>query len=309
MKTLTNLADDYLEQLRSRNFSSNSLVNYRLECRLFLAYLKEHHRLDTAAALLRSHLAAWRKNLARQCNPAGRPLAARTVNRKIAMITSFLRFLAAAGFLQKVPSEVMPRMREPQPLPAGVMPHAKVRKILAGVEAANPAGCRDRAILELLYTTGVRAAELVALDTGSVHFEAGVLSVSGKGGKDRVVPVGRTALRHLETYLRAVRPFLALPGAEPDALFLNARGERFAYHSLRAMVHKHCDGKMTGVNITPHSFRRSCTTELIRGGANLYHVKDLLGHERLDTLKHYTRLTITDLKKTHQKCHPREKDA
>jgi site-specific recombinase XerD len=88
---------------------------------------------------------------------------------------------------------------------------------------------------------------------------------------------------------------------------VNHRGERMAYHTLLHLVHHYANGQALDVNVTPHTFRRSCTTELIRGGANLYHVKELLGHETLETLKHYTRLTIVDLKKTHEKCHPRER--
>lgn len=306
MKTLENLADDYIDHIRGMNFSSRSIRVYRYECRWFLEYLKVNHQLETADMLLRTHISAWRKDLSRHRNRFGRPLAARTVNRKIAIIVSFLRFLSAGGYIQKVPEDALPRMREPQPLLSGVVAYAGVKKILGKVSPETPGGFRDRTILELLYTSGIRASELVGLDIGDVSFANSVISVTGKGRKERVVPVGGTAMRFLETYLRAVRPFLAV-GDEKDALFLNARGGRFAYHSLRYMVHKYCDGR-TDENITPHSFRRSCATELIRGGANLYHVKDLLGHERLDTLRHYTKLTITDLKKTHAKCHPREKD-
>ena len=93
------------------------------------------------------------------------------------------------------------------------------------------------------------------------------------------------------------------------ALFLNANGERLPYHQLRRMIQRHASKAGLTITVTPHTFRRSCTTEMLRGGAGMYHVKELLGHESLDTLKHYAKLTITDIKAAHAKCHPREKDA
>ena len=133
------------------------------------------------------------------------------------------------------------------------------------------------------------------------------------------MPVEKTAVRFLESYIVAVRPFLVkqrqfnlrgsviLPEDE-QALFLTSRGTRVSYPRFLEYVHAYA--KRAGIpgKVTPHTFRRSCTTELLRGGANMYHVKDLLGHESLETLTHYARLTITDLKKTHAKCHPRERD-
>jgi len=107
-------------------------------------------------------------------------------------------------------------------------------------------------------------------------------------------------------YLKAVRPFL-LKKADEQALFLNQAGERMPYHTFRRMVQRYAQAAGLDIKVTPHTFRRSCTTELIRGGANLYHVKELLGHENLETLKHYTKLTIEVLKATHARCHPRER--
>ena len=118
---------------------------------------------------------------------------------------------------------------------------------------------------------------------------------------------GATAVRLLEAYIKAVRPHLAT-GSGGKALFLDAAGRRMRYHTLRRLVHACAEAAGLHICVTPHTFRRSCTTELLRSGANMYHVKELLGHESLDTLKHYARLTITDLKKTHRRCHPRERD-
>lgn len=115
-------------------------------------------------------------------------------------------------------------------------------------------------------------------------------------------------MRLLESYLRGIRPFL-VPDANERALWLNAHGDRLRYHTLWRCMHRQVGRLYLPVAVTPHTFRRRCTTELIRGGANLWHVKELLGHEHLDRLQHYAKLTITDLKKTHAKCHPRERES
>ena len=129
----------------------------------------------------------------------------------------------------------------------------------------------------------------------------------GKYSKERIVPIGKTALKHLETYIIAVRPYLLCNTGE-EAIFLNKKGGRLHYEQVRCLLHSYAAQAGLDAIVTPHTFRRSCATEMLREGANIYHVKQLLGHETLNTLKHYAKLTITDLQKTHAKCHPRERD-
>ena len=161
-------------------------------------------------------------------------------------------------------------------------------------------------MLELLYTSGLRARELLGLDMASLNFANATAAVMGKGRKERIVPIGRTAMRHLQSYIKVFRPMLLMDPSE-QALFISPWGRRLSYNTFRRIVHRHFDSG-ADTSVTPHTFRRSCTTELIRGGANLYHVKEILGHATLDTLKHYVKLDISDLQKTHRLCHPREKD-
>jgi integrase/recombinase XerD len=201
---------------------------------------------------------------------------------------------------------MLPLLREPRNLPGSVLTHSQVKKMLARIPTDNSEGYRNRTMLELLYSTAIRAKELLGLDVGDLDLKHGTALIHGKGNKERLVPIGTTAIRYLETYFKAVRPFL-LRNKKEKALFLNRRGVRVTYEPFRSMVVS--SAQNAGFeNITAHTFRRSCATELIRNGANMYHVKELLGHESLDTLRHYAKLTINDLKKTHRKCHPREKE-
>lgn len=155
---------------------------------------------------------------------------------------------------------------------------------------------------------GLRAGEVLGLNLDGISLEYKTATVMGKGSKQRVVPIGRTAMRHLESYLKAVQGFFVRADRSEPALFLNINGQRLAIHNLARIISKAASVLSVDFPVTPHTFRRSCTTEMVRGGANLYHIKELLGHESLDTLRHYTRLTILDLQKTHARCHPRERE-
>ena len=306
-KTLMELLAEFLEHLRARRYSANTVKQNRYGNLLFLRWLQDAQGVATPERLRRAHLEAWQKHLGTQ-TVKGRPLRPRTLNKRIETVRNLLKHLAGQGYTARQLEEAIQYVKEPQVLPGSVLSHAQARKMLEGVATDTPAGYRNRTLLELLYTSGIRAGELIGMDAGHVDFANGTAWVRGKGEKERVVPIGRTALDLLENYVKGVRPFLLRDAAE-QALFLDEQGRRLPYHTLRRLVHACADRAGLAVNVTPHTFRRSCTTELIRGGAGMYHVKELLGHESLDTLKHYAKLTIRDLKKEHQRCHPREKDA
>jgi len=306
--TLRDLLDAFLVHGRTRNFRPRTIDSYRTECMRFLDWVEARHGVTTADRLRRSQLDAWLRHLANHRTPRGLPLTIKTVRMRIAVLRTFLKYLAARGYILGSLPDALVAPREPQTLPLSVLTHAQVKKLLASVRTGTPLGVRDRAILELLYTSGIRACEILALDVGDVDLHAGTAKVTGKGGKERVVPIGKSALRWIESYIQGVRPFVTIDDPDEQALFISYQGTRFKYSGFRRMVHIHADRLGFDVNVSPHTFRRSCTTELIRGGANMYHVKELLGHESLEMLKPYTKLTIQDLKKTHERTHPRERD-
>lgn len=308
IKTLRNLLDEFLMHGRARNLRPRTIESYRLEIGRFLDWLESAHGVLTGDRLRRSHLDAWLRHLNMHRTRSGLPMTVRTVSMRIAVVRAFLKHLALRSCISRALPEVLVSPRQPQTLPVNVLTHAQTRKLLSSVRTDTPQGVRDRAILELLYSSGLRSCEIIALDVGDVNLHEGTAKVTGKGGKERIVPIGRSALRWVETYIRAVRPFVTRDDPGEQAVFISYQGERLQYGGLRRMVHVYADRLGFDVNVTPHTFRRSCTTELIRGGANMYHVKELLGHESLEMLKPYTRLTIRDLKKTHEKTHPREHD-
>ena len=306
MKTLHEHLADYLDYKAALNFSAETVTTTRRNCGRFFRWLAGHYEVVTAERLRKTQLQRWQKHLAAWQTRKGTPLKARSINKHIENVRGFLKYLAYHGHIAPSLVDALQYVKEPQMLPGSVLSHAEVRKMLKRVDTTTPAGHRDRAMLELLYSSGIRVGELLGLDIESVDLCNATALVTGKGKKDRVVPIGKTALRYIESYIIAVRSFLLHDPTE-RALFIH-RGKRLGYQVFRRILRLAAVRARIDKPVSPHTFRRSCTTELIRSGANMYHVKELLGHESLATLKHYAKLTILDLKKTHAKCYPRERE-
>ena len=304
---LRDLLAAYLDELQSLNHSPTTLRSIRYNNQSFLGWLEETCRVRHVDQLRGRHLPVWLKYLSTYRTSRGRALKPRSVNKRIETVRGFLRYLAREGYVHRALTDRLVYVKEPSILPTSVLTHAQVKSLLDVVDTSQAQGYCDRTMLELLYSSGIRVAELLGLNLDGLDLPNATALVMGKGRKQRVVPMGRTALRFLENYLGGIRPHLQV-NPEERALFLDASGQRYPYHTLRRRLHVYAAKAGIDIQVTPHTFRRSCTTEMLRGGANMYHVKEMLGHESLDTLKHYARLTITDLKKTHRKCHPREKD-
>jgi len=306
MKTLDQLLEDSLDYDRSLQLSPNTIEAVGYVRKIFIDWLKNTYGVTTADQLRLSHLEAWQKYLPNKLTEKGLPIVARTINRYISVSRTYIKYLVRHGYVPQSFLDSLAHVKEPVVLPTSVLTHEQVRQVLGTIPTHRSIGYRNRTMLELLYSTGIRASELVRINVTDVDLVHGTVRVMGKGNRERMAPIGKTALRVLESYLRAVRPYLLRDPAEP-ALFV-AWGKRLPYHSVLRIVHQYADKLGFKVAVTPHTFRRSYTTELIRNGANIYHVKELLGHENLQTLKHYARLNIGDLQQTHARCHPRERE-
>jgi len=304
MKQYINELIDYLHSLNTSNRTTSCLYSYLNQ---FARWIKDNYGIDSPEKILKSHLNDYQKYLPKKLNKKSLPISPGAVNNHIWAVNKFLKYLYIKGNILNDLSTELQLVQEPSLLPTSVLNHTEAKCIFEQVDISTLEGYRDRTILELLYTTGIRVGELVGLKLHDVNFNDGTMKVFGKGRKERIVPIGKTALRYLESYLKAIRPFL--PGANDSrALFLNRRGLPLTHKTVQAIVPFYAEKAGIKFRVTPHTFRRSCTTELIRSNANLYHVKEILGHQSLDSLKPYTKLNIVDLKKTHALCHPRERD-
>lgn len=230
-------------------------------------------------------------------------ISPRSMARKSSALKGFYRFLLREGITDFDPTVVLERPRIGRPLPK-VMTIEEIERILAQPDIKTNLGLRDKAMLELLYATGIRESELISLTMTSINTTAEFLTVEGKGGRERVVPVGAFALQAVNEYLLNARPKLCKDITE-RTLFLNPYGKPMSRMGIWKIIKKY--SVMAGIShdISPHVFRHSCATHLLEGGASIMAVQEILGHVDVATTQIYTHLTAKDLKDAHRKAHPR----
>jgi integrase/recombinase XerD len=234
-----------------------------------------------------------------------RGLAPSTVERKVASVKSFHRFLVREGITENHPASRLPLPKVPQRLPE-VLSIGEVERLMEQPFGSGPVGLRDRAVLEVLYGCGLRVSELASLDTRDVALDEGVLRVFGKGGKERVVPVAGAAARALDEYVREGRLRLRTACATApagDPLFLSTRGRRLSRQAVFRIVRDR--GRRVGVDLHPHTLRHSFATHLLEGGADLRAVQELLGHADISTTQIYTHVDQRHLREEYLSTHPR----
>lgn len=309
-KTLLDLTHELYARFESLQSSPYTLARLRSAMRIFLEYLEDRHRVTAADMLTLDHMHAFQSHLSqRPTIKQGLPLKPSTINTIIKSVRAFLEMLHEYGYIHRPLAKHLVYIREPQMLPRSVLTHVQVRALMRKIDTGTPTGVRDRAIIELLYSSGIRIGELESLTLTDLDMEHATARVIGKGKKERFVPIGNTAMKWLTSYIRGIRPFLAQGGAtDITAVFLTDHGAPLSQPAVRQRVREYAAHLGLDIRVTPHTFRRSCTSEMIKSNANLYHVKQLLGHASFETLNHYAKLDITDLQKTHAKCHPRERD-
>jgi integrase/recombinase XerD len=230
-------------------------------------------------------------------------LSPRSMARKSSAIKGFYRFLLRENHIDKDPAALLERPRIGRPLPK-VLSQQEMEKILQQPDLSTAFGLRDRAILEILYATGIRESELIDLKIANLNFAAEFLSVTGKGGRERIVPVGQFAIAAINEYLNKGRNVL-LKDIGERTLFLNPYGKAMSRMGVWKIIRKYA--LMAGIDrdVSPHVFRHTCATHMLEGGASIIAVQEMLGHVDVSTTQIYTHLTGKDLKNIHRKAHPR----
>ena len=228
-----------------------------------------------------------------------------TVARKLASVRSFYRHLVDRGEMAASPADLVATPKREQHLPR-VLKEDEAAALLDSIPASTPLELRDRAIFELAYSAGLRAEELTTLDLGDADFDAEELRVHGKGGRERVVPVGEQAARALAAYLDRGRPLLARESERAEvALFLSKSGRRLGTSDLRRRLQAWTRRAGVPPGATPHTLRHSFATHLLEGGADLRTIQELLGHSTISTTQTYTRVESRRLRKVYARAHPR----
>lgn len=291
------LVDEYLTALvAERGASRHTREAYARDLARYLDFL-EDQGLRNVAAIRPPHLNAFFARL----RESG--LTERSVARALSAVRGLHRFLLATGRAAEDPAELVRRPRALHRLP-GVLSLPEVERLLAAPQTRRPDGLRDRAMLEFLYATGLRVSELTALPLGAVNLTAGFVRTVGKGDKERVIPVGREALRWLREYLERGRPAL-LRGRESPALFVGRRRGPLTRQAFWALLKRHA--RLAGIPraVSPHTLRHSFATHLLERGADLRAVQMMLGHADLGTTQIYTHVARAHLKEIHRRFHPR----
>lgn len=270
-----------------KNYSPHTLLNYKLD-------IKEFQRLSQETAIDKVDYPLLRRYLMELKIKQHKP---RTLARKISALRSFFKFLQREKIIQNNPALLLMTPKLDKKLPKFLSEEEMVR-FIESPSLKKEAGKRDRALLEALYSTGIRVSELVGLNMDSVDFIGNVVKVLGKGKKERLVPIGDKALD-------AIKDYLDSRAHNTNAIFLNRNGKRLTSRSINNIVDKYIQAGSFKFHISPHVLRHSFATHLLNRGADLRCVQELLGHANLSTTQIYTHVTTERLKNVYNKAHPR----
>jgi integrase/recombinase XerC len=312
--TLASWIEKFLEYLRfQRNASPHTLRNYASDLQQFFSYLTvtPEGKPRPAPELGQIDNLTIREFLGTLYQKSNRKSS---VARKLATLRSFMKFLSAQGAIRANPAKNVASPKLESRLPDYLTLDAAAHLIEAP-DTGTDTGKRDRSILELLYGAGLRVSELVGLNLGDISLGEGLVRVLGKGRKERIVPFGKRAAEALEAYLEvrakrlrtvsAPRAKARAPAAE--AVFLNSRGGRLTSRSVGNIVDRHVGQLAEKLKVHPHTLRHTFATHMLNAGADLRSIQELLGHESLSTTQKYTHVSVEQLVRVYQSCHPRAK--
>lgn len=298
----------YLDHLAvERGLAANTLASYRRDLRRYAEFLSERGR-EAPEKVEEEDVTAFLRSL-REGDEGRVALGASSAARTVVAVRGLHRFLHREGLSDGDPAGAVRPPTPPRRLPKAI-PLAQVERLLEAASVGDgPRALRDRALLEVLYGCGARISEAVGLDRDDLDGETGTVLLRGKGGKDRVVPLGSYAWEAVDAYLVRARPALVGTGKGTPALFLNARGGRLSRQSAWAVLRTAAGRAGLSTAVTPHTLRHSFATHLLEGGADVRVVQELLGHASVTTTQVYTLVTVDQLREVYVAAHPRARSS
>lgn len=303
----------FLESLTALNYAPKTLVNYGRDVRVFLAWLVENTSLNsladaTAAHLSQYQIALYQLEIEDEKTGEKKRLTTGTQSNKLAALKRFFLWLWQEGAIVHNPSASIQMPKQPKLLPKNILTPQEAKRLIESIPTKKPRDIRDHAMLEVLYATGIRRAELVNLALYDVEMTTGTLRIEhGKGDATRLVPLTSSALSAVQLYLAEARSVFAI---EPGqiSLFVSSRsGGKLDAADIVRIVQKAAKAAKLKKHITPHTLRHSCATHLLKGKADIRQIQKLLGHRRLSSTEIYTHVELGDLAEVISRCHPREK--
>jgi integrase/recombinase XerD len=302
----------FAEWLEARNYSARTRPEYVRIIQTFFAWLEENTIVSTITEVTPNILAQYQLDL---CHPpkselqeTTQKLSLGTQGVRLAAVKTFFNWLSRSGQIAYNPASNIQPPRLPERLPSEILTQAEAKRLLEKTPIIKPRDIRDRTILEVLYATGIRRAELLGLNIYNADLKTATLKIeNGKGGRERIVPLTTSAVAAIKLYLSEARgKFVSAIGQ--NALFVSSRsGKALSDNDLLRIVRKAAKKADIKKRVSPHTLRHSCATHLLQERADIRHIQKLLGHKKLSTTEIYTHVEIGDLQEVIKRCHPREK--
>ncbi|MDZ7766672.1 MAG: site-specific tyrosine recombinase XerD [Melioribacteraceae bacterium] len=290
--------DEYLAILKlERNLSENSIRSYKSDLKKFIVFLEKNSVNDWNVVNHKS-ISLFLQELKRE------GLTGTSAARYLSSIRGFFEYLSVNNYIEKDPTEKVSSAKISRKLPT-VLSYDEIEKIINQTNTKDKLGLRDRTILELLYSSGLRVSELIELKITDLFLTDEVIRVTGKGSKQRIVPVGSSAIEWLNNYMIKSRPLLEKKSKSKNYVFLNSRGSKISRMGVWKIVEKYTKEAGITKEVHPHTFRHSFATHLLEGGANLRSVQEMLGHSDISTTQIYTHIDREYIKQIHKDFHPR----
>ena len=295
---LNQFLQEYLAYLKlEKNLSEQSVNAYSSDLNKFLKFVEEenHTDLNTITPKLLSEYFEIMRDLG---------ISSSTTARYLSSVKGFFKYLSSQEYVEKNPSEILSARITERKLPT-VLSFTEIEKILQSPNTGEKLGLRDKAILELFYSSGLRVSEVINLKMSDLYFSDEVIRVLGKGSKQRIVPIGESAVKWITEYLKTVRPLLEKKMKSENIIFLNNRGTKLSRMGIWKIVDKYVKLAEIEKEFHPHTFRHSFATHLLEGGADLRAVQEMLGHADISTTQIYTHIDRDFVKQMHKDFHPR----
>ncbi|GAB6282286.1 MAG: site-specific tyrosine recombinase XerD [Ignavibacterium sp.] len=289
---------EYLTYLKlEKNLADNTIKSYLTDINSFFNFLKDEDikDLNEIQAKDANNFFIALKNIGLQPSSA---------SRYYSSLKGFFKYLYLSGYIQNNPIDKIRAPKTSKKIPQ-VLSIEEIDEIFSKPDVKNKFGLRDRAMLETLYACGLRISELITLKISDLHFDEQVISVFGKGSKERIIPIGKSAIKWLEKYLSESRPLLERKSKSLNYVFLNTRGTKLSRMGIWKIIEQYVSEANIMKDVHPHTFRHTFATHLLEGGADLRAVQEMLGHSNLSTTQIYTHIDREFIKQEHKLYHPR----
>ena len=303
---LLNQAKTYLAYLQyERKLSPNTIKSYLFDLKYFIDFIANKYKIKEIEQVQKKHIKDYIKSLTTYTyNNIVFEKENSSINRAISSIKNYFKYLSDNKFILKDPTKDIESSKQNKKLPI-VLSVDEINQILSSFKLNKKNEVRDKAIISILYSCGIRVSELINLNLTNLFTSEEIIKIFGKGNKERIVPIGQIAKNELLNYIDNVRPDYARRGNSKGVLFLSNRGVKISRKTVWDIIKKSAIKSGIKKNISPHTFRHSFATHLLEGGAGLRVVQELLGHSSISTTQIYTHLDKTYLKEIHKQYHPR----